>query len=120
MGNPVRLLLFASLILSSFSSFAQHSGLFAPFDCRKHGDLFDEVIIEDPVLSIVESGMLMEVEPTPYVEIDTASAWQEWSIVQNYSFGKDRGSMPMITDLNALHPYFRDKIVELIAKCKSQ
>jgi hypothetical protein len=120
MGTSVRLLLFASILLSSISSFAQHSGLFAPFDCRKHGDLFEEVIIEDPVLTIVESSMIMDVEPIPFVEIDTVNAWQEWRIVQNYSFGKDRGSMPMITDLNALHPYFRDKIVELIAKCKSQ
>ena len=56
--------------------------------------------------------------PIPEINIDTIDTWKKWSIVENYSFGKNRGSIPMITELNALHPYFRDKISELIQICK--
>lgn len=45
--------------------------------------------------------------------------WREWNTVENYTFGKDRGSLPMIADLEALHPFFRDKIVQLISICES-
>lgn len=51
--------------------------------------------------------------------VDTLSAWMEWKTVGNFHYGKDRGSLPMITDLQALHPYFRDKVVELIEVCKA-
>jgi hypothetical protein len=50
---------------------------------------------------------------------DTLNGWKEWQIVNNYSFGKNRGSLPMITDLQSLHPYFRDQILELIRICKA-
>jgi D-alanyl-D-alanine carboxypeptidase. len=43
-----------------------------------------------------------------------------WSTVENFTFGKDRGNMPMINDLQALHPYFRDKVQELIQICKAK
>jgi hypothetical protein len=46
--------------------------------------------------------------------------WLRWKTVENYTFGKDRGSMAMITELNSLHPYFRDQIIELIRQCKSK
>lgn len=45
--------------------------------------------------------------------------WKQWRTVENYFYGKNRGSLPMIADLQALHPYFRDKVVELIQVCKS-
>jgi hypothetical protein len=51
---------------------------------------------------------------------DTANVWQKWRVVENFSFGKDRGSLPMIADLQSLHPYFRDQIIELIAQCKKK
>ena len=47
-------------------------------------------------------------------------AWKKWSMVENYSFGKDRGDLPMIADLDALHPYFRDQVATLIALCKAK
>jgi hypothetical protein len=119
MRIPICYLLFAGLCFFSFSSVAQQNGLFTPFDCRQHAELFEEAIIEEPVLSIIDSLMIIA-EDEPVAEIDTVDGWREWSYVQNFSFGKDRGAMPMITDLNALHPYFRDKIHELIAKCKAQ
>lgn len=49
-----------------------------------------------------------------------AETWREWNTVENYTFGKDRGSLPMIADLEALHPFFRDKIVQLISICESK
>ncbi|MDH4057512.1 MAG: M15 family metallopeptidase [Cyclobacteriaceae bacterium] len=55
----------------------------------------------------------------PY-RVDTLSLWKDWSFVENYSFGKNRGGIPMITELNALHPYFRDKVYLLIQKCKAK
>lgn len=50
----------------------------------------------------------------------TPEVWRTWRTVENYTFGKDRGSLPMIADLDALHPYFKDKINTLIAICKSK
>lgn len=52
------------------------------------------------------------------LQFDSLTAWTEWETAENYTFGKDRGNLQMITDLQALHPYFRDKIVKLIANCK--
>ncbi|HZY78943.1 MAG TPA: M15 family metallopeptidase [Cyclobacteriaceae bacterium] len=51
---------------------------------------------------------------------DTVDIWMKWSTVGNYTFGKNRGDIPMITDLSALHPYFRDKVLQLIANCKAK
>ena len=51
--------------------------------------------------------------------LDTLDAWKQWKTVGNFHYGKDRGSLPMITDLQALHPYFRDKVIELIKVCKA-
>lgn len=43
--------------------------------------------------------------------------WNDWDVVENYAFGKNRGSLTMIADLQALHPAFRDKVIELIRQC---
>ena len=51
---------------------------------------------------------------------DTIDEWKQWEMVDNYSFGINRGSMSMISDLESLHPYFRDKVLELISICKSK
>jgi hypothetical protein len=45
--------------------------------------------------------------------------WKSWHTVENYYYGKNRGPLPMIADLRALHPYFRDRIMELIRVCKA-
>jgi hypothetical protein len=50
--------------------------------------------------------------------IRITEAWKEWKTVQNHTFGKDRGNLPMIADLQSLHPYFRDKICQLIQNCR--
>ena len=54
------------------------------------------------------------------VEPELVESWRQWTIVENYAFGKDRGTLSMITDLNALHPYFRDKVKQLIIQCEKK
>lgn len=49
-----------------------------------------------------------------------ASTWNDWTLVDNFAFGKDRGGLPMIADLKSLHPYFRDKIYKLIDLCQKK
>jgi hypothetical protein len=51
---------------------------------------------------------------------DSVNAWKVWSTVGNHTFGKNRGDIPMITDVSALHPYFRDKVQQLISICRSK
>src|SRR5690606_16504474 len=57
---------------------------------------------------------------TKDVLYDESSRWKDWQLVENYTFGRDRGSIPMIADLSALHPYFRDKIIQLIQLCRKK
>lgn len=54
------------------------------------------------------------------VRDDSLKGWLNWKTVENFSFGKDRGNLPMIADLNALHPYFRDRVLQLINLCKEK
>lgn len=51
---------------------------------------------------------------------DEVAVWKNWKTVENHTFGKDRGDLAMIADLNSLHPYFRDKINTLIANCQAK
>jgi hypothetical protein len=76
-------------------------------------------------LSILEDRSL-RIDTTYWVNVhhlpafDTIDGWREWEVVENFSFGKNRGELPMITDLTALHPYFRDKILQLIGVCEQK
>lgn len=54
------------------------------------------------------------------ISVDTEDAWRSWEVIENFSFGKNRGSIPMIVDLQSLHPYFRDRILELIKICHAK
>lgn len=47
-------------------------------------------------------------------------SWKSWRTVENHAFGKDRGNIPMIADLQSLHPYFRDKIIQLVSNCRAK
>jgi len=61
------------------------------------------------------------ISESPAEKSETPEApWRRWTTIENFTFGKDRGNLPMINDLDALHPYFRDKVRELIAKCKAK
>lgn len=57
------------------------------------------------------------IKESNFTGVNHAGDETEWTIINNFSFGKDRGNTPMIADLNALHPFFRDKITELIYRC---
>jgi hypothetical protein len=48
------------------------------------------------------------------------NGWKDWNYVENHAFGKNRGDIHMIADVDALHPYFRDKIQMLISMCKAK
>lgn len=47
-------------------------------------------------------------------------AWKEWKMVENFTFQRNRGDLPMIVDLESLHPFFRDKIKQLIYNCSKK
>ncbi|HPM30945.1 MAG TPA: M15 family metallopeptidase [Chryseolinea sp.] len=99
--------------MTSISTYAQLSESFAPYDCRLHAEFFyDEPVVE--IVQIDSSTLIPEL----VINIDTINGWKNWSLVDNFSFGKNRGTMPMIADVDALNPYFRDKVLELIKQCK--
>jgi D-alanyl-D-alanine carboxypeptidase len=116
----MRLLLRLTLVTVLFThySFAQtrENTMFAPFDCREHSN--DNELLETSSEDATESNTIAFFSSEPLITEDTTFGWKNWSLVENYSFGKDRGSLPMITDLKALHPFFRDKITQLIHECQ--
>ncbi len=106
---------------------AQSSGPFASYDCRPEEELIrytearQRAALERRLLdSLIRAeiyALIHEVYALPVTE-DTLNGWKYWKVAENYAFGKDRGNLPMITSLEALHPYFRDKVIELIARAK--
>jgi hypothetical protein len=103
------------LVTTQTQSFAQLNLLFSPFDCREHAEFFQESVLTDVPVTIDSSLIDREdISETP------VEGWMQWTVVENYTFGKDRGMLTMISDLNALHPFFRDKVKELIIRCKKQ
>jgi hypothetical protein len=118
MRSVLKFSLSVAFVVAGFSSNAQLSDLLAPFDCRKHAEWFHEKPVEDNVVIPYRPGFPTAVADVE--EIDLTEGWKTWSNVQNYTFGKDRGAMAMITDLDALHPYFRDKIKQLVIDCRAK
>lgn len=116
-------LIFSFAIVVGFSGIpaqAQTSSLFTSFDCREHAEFIQEEPFEEPGLLSLDSLLIAWIAPEPLLPLDTINGWKSWSLVENYSFGKDRGGIPMIADLSALHPFFRDRITALINSCKSK
>jgi hypothetical protein len=105
------------LLLPTFAAQAQLDKLFASFDCREHAEFFHDV---EAVAPVVTDTINIEEAPELTIVVDTTDGWKDWTFVENFTYGKDRGALPMITDLEALHPFFRDKIVKLIENCKAQ
>lgn len=105
-----KIALFTSLLLLSTASFAQRDGFL--ISLAPHSHEHAEVISQLSTSFFLENPVLHTPEPP--------AAWKSWSIVENFTFGKDRGDLPMIADLDALHPYFRDKITQLITLCKAK
>lgn len=113
------LTLFTLIVIAYTFSYAQENKLFLPFDCRVH--LEDEIEPSDESMSMPDESILIPaIASEPVIRIDTSFGWKNWSLVENYSFGKDRGAMPMITDLHALHPFFRDRIITLVEQCREK
>jgi hypothetical protein len=119
MRSVLKLSLSVAFTVAFFSSQAQTGDLLMPFDCHKHAEWFHEEPVEDNVVIPYRRGFPTTAEVTEN-GLDTAEGWKTWSSVENYTFGKDRGAMSMITDLNALHPFFRDKITALIEACHAK
>lgn len=104
------LLVFLITVGVSFSSTAQSTKV--PLDAMPYTNehrLFIGEIAKGLEPEIVSEPVITEVED-----------WRTWETVENYTYGKDRGSLPMITDLDALHPYFLEKVNKLIAICKTK
>ena len=106
--------LFCLLLSLNASAQFNVNSLFAPIDLRLPLNLY-ETISGKSHRSFVS--MATDDSTALFADHD---AWKDWSYVENYEFGSDRGSIPMITDLSSLHPYFRDQVLKLIAKCKSK
>lgn len=71
--------------------------------------------------AILDTASFVSIEDEASISNDEREElWKSWNTVENFTYGKDRGSLPMIADLNSLHPYFRDRIAELIEVCKKQ
>ena len=105
---------FLLLFMQSQAQFNINS-LFAPIDLRLPVGVF-RMVSESGAIA----GDSVDLEDHHISSEDSLDGWKHWSFVENYAFGKDRGDLPMITDLNSLHPYFRDQVLNLIAKCRAK
>jgi hypothetical protein len=97
---------------------AQDNVHFHPGNTRDHVVEILNQFVRETIL--IDSSLLIAESIEPEDAIDLNEAWKMWAVVENYSYGKNRGSLSMISDLDALHPYFRDKVKELIRQCKAK
>lgn len=119
MRQTLKSVLVGLIWLYFIPSKAQTSGLFDSFDCRKHAEFVElEPLPLDEIITL-DSIFIPDLEMEETVT-DKLEDWETWSYAQNYTFGKDRGGMVMITDLRALHPFFRDRVAELLRICKDK
>jgi hypothetical protein len=105
-------------VIAFYESSAQSDLLFAPIDCREYAELLHKNEVVDLPVTIDSSLIAAEIFNEPAGLNETPL--MKWKTVENFTFGKDRGTLSMIADLNALHPFFRDKIEELIVRCRKQ
>lgn len=96
------------------------SALFFGFVCSAFAQNAVSPWSEERSNTIVELSKSFVIPEIPEAAPDTVDQWMRWETVGNYTFGKNRGNIPMICDLSALHPYFRDKVIQLIANCKAK
>jgi len=117
----LRIAFIGAFTAASVSAHAQLEKLFAPYDCRVHAELaISDPVTDTPALTKASTQELALAEPELNIEMDTVNGWRNWRTITNYAYGKDRGEMPMIVELHALHPVFRDKVIQLINACKEQ
>ncbi|WP_276373876.1 M15 family metallopeptidase [Chryseolinea sp. H1M3-3] len=113
----VGLFLISSLLIKPANAQFNVNSLFAPVDFKISYHLLRAVTDQE---SSKDSLSVNTDELAYMASSDTSNSWKNWSFVENYAFGKNRGDLPMITDLNSLHPYFRDQVIELIKRCKAK
>jgi hypothetical protein len=81
-------------------------------------DYLNTLLNTEPIL---DASNFVSIEAEAAMSMESREdVWKSWQTVENFTYGKDRGSLPMIADLNSLHPYFRDRITELVEVCKKQ
>ena len=123
-----RYALFGLFLVATLPAVAQNA-LFEPYDCRPEMEIMAfierqrvqrELAILDSIERIIQQHALLMQEEERKLREDTLGGWKHWTIIENFAFGKNRGGMPMITDLSALHPFFRDRVIALIHRCKSK
>jgi D-alanyl-D-alanine carboxypeptidase len=117
MRDYLRTAFFALVSLASYSAVAQgrmHIVSLSGQSFFENKESGDEIVAKALAYDSIRTA-----ESIVFYE-DTVTGWQKWTTVGNHTFGKDRGDMPMITDVNALHPFFRDKVQQLIAICKER
>lgn len=114
------LIVFFAVSLVSAPLYGQTSGPFDSYDCRSEVEIIKRLDMERNrkeqarLDSIAHAQRQLEQATAVYYLEDTVNGWRQWTLAGNYEFGKNRGELPMITSLEALHPYFRDKVVQLI------
>ncbi len=109
--------LFCFLTLLSLTTLAQGIRHVMPFQFY---NLFENEDGKSILKKAAQLDSIKQAEAFVFAPVDTIDGWKQWATVENHTFGKNRGDMPMIADPNSLHPYFRDKVLQLIAKCKAK
>lgn len=108
------------------SAAAQPDSRFASYDCRPEVEVIrwqekEQLKKEQARLDSIRSAREKLTAQQHFFPVeDTINGWKHWTLVENFTFGKNRGEIPMITSLEALHPYFRDKVIELIALARKK
>jgi hypothetical protein len=120
MLGMLRISLAIVAVLTCTLSYGQQEVLFRSYDCREPAGYALPTVFERVTFTTRDSSLLAHADEEIPVEIDTTDGWKRWSAVENYSFGKDRGGLSMINDLDALHPFFRDRVSALIKLCKKK
>lgn len=110
--------LFALFLLLSCAAFGQGRMHVVPYRLMP----LTESTYTDGNLIFKNAALLDSINAAQFAKftLDTLNGWKNWLLVGNNTFGKNRGDMQMITDVNALHPYFRDKVLDLIENCKAK
>ncbi len=103
-------ILLSLLFIQTHAQFNVNS-LFTPVDLRIPVEVFR--VVSESQQIVIDS---IDFEDPTVTFGDSLNGWKNWSFVENYAFGKDRGDLPMITDLNSLHPFFRDQILNVDCK----
>lgn len=118
MRKSIYLALFVATFLVAFTSFSQGCKVYTPYSIQVllNGNISVDEIIRNA--AIYDSIMLAE--QLRYAPEDTIDGWKRWDTVENLTFGKNRGDIPMIADPLSLHPYFRDKVLQLIQACRKK